>query len=82
MVHWTPEGGGDNLCVYIKFFTCASHLPTPTADQVATRDEGISASSRVFFIDSARKMNQQLQESAAPSVNFRGLMDPVRYPIH
>ncbi len=41
------------------------------------RDEGISDESRVYFIDSARKINRQLLASQVPSVNFRGLMDPV-----
>ncbi len=44
---------------------------------MAIRDEGISDESRVYFIDSARKMNRQLLALQVPSVNFRGLMDPV-----
>ena len=51
------------------------------SDQVATRSdtEGICSESRVFFIDTARRVGRQLAESPYPSVNFRGLMDPVCY---
>jgi chloride channel 3/4/5 len=50
-------------------------------DQVNSRREGATRESRVFFIDSTRRVNQQLQESTVPSVNFRGLMDPSPFQI-
>ena len=50
----------------------------PTADQVALREEGIEPTSRVFFMDSSHRVSRHLLDSDVPSVNFRGLMDPVR----
>lgn len=47
------------------------------ADQVALRGEGIGPTSRVFFIDSSLRVSSHMLESDVPSVNFRGLMDPV-----
>ena len=55
------------------------HLLLP--DQVTDRREGTTRESRVFFIDSTRRVNQQLLESTVPSVNFRGLMDPSPFQI-
>ena len=51
--------------------------PPPPADQVAGREEGVVTESRVFFSENTRRVAQQLLESEVPSVNFRGLMDPV-----
>ena len=48
------------------------------ADQVALREEGIESTSRVFFMESCHRVSNLLLESDVPSVNFRGLMDPVR----
>ncbi len=70
-------------CYTVSVCVCVCVCPNywavdcPPTDQVAIRDEGISDESRVYFIDSARKMNRQLFASQVPSVNFRGLMDPV-----
>jgi chloride channel 3/4/5 len=50
-------------------------------DQVTHRREGTTRESRIFFIDSTRRVNQQLLESTVPSVNFRGLMDPSPFQI-
>ena len=54
----------------------------PHADQVALREEGIELTSRVFFSESSRRVSSNMLDSDVPSVNFRGLMDPVRsqYP--
>ena len=57
------------------------HLLLLSPDQVTHRREGTTRESRVFFIDSTRRVNQQLLESTVPSVNFRGLMDPSPFQI-
>ena len=62
----------------MHFYFHALIIPT---DQVNSRREGATRDSRVFFIDSARRVNQQLLESTVPSVNFRGLMDPSPFQI-
>ena len=41
------------------------------------RDEGITLESRVFFLDSAHRLSQAAINSDIPSVNIRGVMDPV-----
>lgn len=46
-------------------------------DQVAIRGEGIEPKSRVFFVESTFRVGNNLLELDVPSVNFRGLMDPV-----
>ena len=43
----------------------------------ARHDEGICDESRVFFLDSAHRLSQTLLNSEIPSVNIRGIMDPV-----
>lgn len=50
-------------------------------DQVRQSNEPISEDSRVFFIDSTRRVEQQLSDSTGASVNFRGLMDPSPFQI-
>ena len=42
-------------------------------------DEGICDRSRVFFLDSAHRMTHAGLDSEIPSVNIRGIMDPVRF---
>ena len=56
-------------------------LWSPSSDQANSRREGATRESRVFFIDSARRVSQQLLETTVPSVNFRGLMDPSPFQI-
>ena len=51
-------------------------LWVPT-DQVTLRGEGIEPKSRVFFVGSSLRICNEVLELDAPSVNFRGLMDPV-----
>ena len=41
------------------------------------QDEGISDSSRVFFLDSAHRLSEAVTDSDVPSVNIRGVIDPV-----
>ncbi len=40
-------------------------------------DEGICDSSRVFFLDSAHRLSHAALDTETPSVNIRGIMDPV-----
>ena len=49
---------------------------------MALREEGIELTSRVLFSESSRRVSSNMLDSDVPSVNFRGLMDPVRsqYP--
>ena len=49
---------------------------------MALREEGIEPTSRVFFKESSLRVSSHMLDSDVPSVNFRGLMDPVRlqYP--
>ena len=49
---------------------------------MALREEGIELTSRVFFSESSRRVSSHMLDSDVPSVNFRGLMDPVcsQYP--
>ena len=70
-VHNTPSSPSLSL---------SPSLPAST-DQVQSRREGATRESRVFFIDSTRRVNQHLLESTVPSVNFRGLMDPSPFQI-
>lgn len=43
----------------------------------ARRDEGITLESKVFFLDSAHRLSQAAINNDIPSVNIRGIMDPV-----
>ena len=40
-------------------------------------DEGICDASRVFFLDSAHRLSHAALDTETPSVNIRGIMDPV-----
>ena len=44
---------------------------------MALRKEGIKPNSRVFFSESRVRVPSRSSQSDAPSVNYRGLMDPV-----
>ena len=82
----SPLGLYMNSCGYIILphlplsLSLSPSLPAST-DQVQSRREGATRESRVFFIDSTRRVNQHLLESTVPSVNFRGLMDPSPFQI-
>ena len=43
----------------------------------ARHDEGICDESRVFFLDSSHRLSQTVLNYDIPSVNIRGIMDPV-----
>ena len=55
-----------------------SEFCTDIADSVNEMcDDELGPASRVFFISTARRISQQY--STTPSVNFRGIMDPVSH---
>ena len=72
--HFCSSSSDSHMTCTWCTYSCVHSLPT---DQVSIRGEGIRDESRVYFIDSSRKLNNQLLDTDAPSVNFRGLMDPV-----
>ena len=70
--------------VHVRELNCAimnSFLkPFCSSDLIKSRDnEGLCDESRVFFLDSSRRLTADSLPSHVPSVNFRGIMDPVSW---